>query len=69
MVPSVSADGVATSVGETVRAVATVIQIVDRSIVFSVEAHDSDQKIGEGTHARAPASLSGLARRLRRRQK
>lgn len=55
-----------TPIGDTVTALATVIDIVNRAIVFRVEAHDSIQKIGEGTHVRVPMSLSGFTRLLAR---
>lgn len=42
----------ATPVGRTVRAIARVIQIEPKSVVFEVEAWDGDRKIGDGTHRR-----------------
>jgi predicted thioesterase len=57
-----------TPIGDTVTALATIIDIVNRAIVFRVEAHDSIRKIGEGTHVRVAMSLSGFARRLARRR-
>ena len=42
----------ATPVGRTVRAIARVIQIDPKSVVFEVEAWDGDRKIGDGTHRR-----------------
>jgi fluoroacetyl-CoA thioesterase len=42
----------ATPVGRTVRAIARVIQIDSKSVVFAVEAWDGNRKIGDGTHRR-----------------
>jgi predicted thioesterase len=42
----------ATPVGRTVRAIASVIRIDSKSVVFEVEAWDGDRKIGDGTHRR-----------------
>ena len=42
----------ATPVGHTVRAISRVVQITPKSVVFEVEAWDSDRKIGDGTHRR-----------------
>jgi fluoroacetyl-CoA thioesterase len=42
----------ATPVGRTVRAIARVIKIEPKSVVFEVEAWDGDRKIGDGTHRR-----------------
>ncbi len=39
--------------GVRVRARAEVTQVDGRRVVFAVEASDSDEKIGEGTHERA----------------
>ena len=48
---------VATPIGFTVTAKAEVVSVSDNTIVFNVEAHDSVEKIGEGTHVRAPVEL------------
>ena len=42
----------ATPVGRTVRAVARVVEIDSKSVLFEVEAWDGDRKIGDGTHRR-----------------
>ena len=42
----------ATPVGMTVRVVCELIEIDRRRLVFSVEAYDELEKIGEGTHER-----------------
>ena len=47
----------ATPTGFTVTAKAEVVSVSDKSIVFNVEAHDGVEKIGEGTHVRAPVEL------------
>ncbi len=47
----------ATPVGFMVTAKAEVVEITNKTIVFSIEAHDSIDKIGEGTHVRAPVEL------------
>jgi fluoroacetyl-CoA thioesterase len=47
----------ATPIGRTVRAIARVIQIDTRSVVFEVEAWDGHRKIGDGTHRRGVVNL------------
>ncbi len=47
----------ATPVGFTVTASAKVVEVGDRLISFSVEAHDGTEKIGEGTHVRGLIDL------------
>src|SRR3979409_2338769 len=42
----------ATPVGRTVRAIARVIKIDPKSVMFEVEAWDGDRKIGDGTPRR-----------------
>ena len=42
----------ATPVGRTVRAIARVLEIDRKSVVFEVEAWDGNRKIGDGTHRR-----------------
>ena len=41
-----------TAVGDKVNVRATLEDIKDKKLVFSVEAYDSQNKIGEGTHER-----------------
>ena len=40
------------AVGATVAATATLTEVEGRKLTFSVEAHDGEGKIGEGTHVR-----------------
>jgi predicted thioesterase len=47
----------ATPVGFTVTASAKVVEVGDRMISFTVEAHDGTEKIGEGTHVRGLIDL------------
>lgn len=42
----------ATPLGQQVRAVAELLEIDRRRLVFKVEAYDEKQKIGEGVHER-----------------
>ena len=53
-----------TPMGRTVTAMARVIEVSGRSLVFAVEAHDGDRKIGEGTHRRGAVNLESFARRI-----
>ena len=55
----------ATPVGFTVTAKAEVISVSDNTIVFAVEAHDGVEKIGEGTHVRAPINMERFEQRVR----
>ncbi|WFU69824.1 thioesterase family protein [Bradyrhizobium sp. CB2312] len=54
----------ATPVGRTVRAVARVIAIEGRSILFEVEAWDGDRRIGDGTHRRGVVDVAEFERRF-----
>ena len=54
----------ATPVGRTVRAVARVVGIKARSVVFEVEAWDGDRKIGDGTHRRGIVNVAEFERRF-----
>jgi len=54
----------ATPVGRTVRAVARVVGIETRSVVFEVEAWDGDRKIGDGTHRRGVVNVAEFERRF-----
>ena len=58
----------ATPVGATVVAKAEVIAVGDGTVTFSVEAHDGFEKIGEGTHVRAPVEMERFLRRVRRKE-
>ena len=55
----------ATPVGLEVRARAELIEIDGRRLVFRVEAFDSNEKIGEGTHERAIVDSERLLARAR----
>jgi fluoroacetyl-CoA thioesterase len=55
----------ATPVGLTVTATAKVISIEDNAVVFTVEAHDGREKIGEGRHVRAPVHLERFVQRVK----
>ncbi len=52
-----------TPVGRTVVATARVLEVEGRSVLFAVEAHDSERKIGEGTHRRGAVNLERFAKR------
>jgi predicted thioesterase len=54
----------ATPVGMTVTARAEVIAVDERTVTFSVEAYDEREKIGEGTHVRAPVELARFLQRI-----
>lgn len=54
----------ATPVGDTVTATAELVEIDGRRLVFHVEAHDSRQLIGEGTHERARVLLERFMARV-----
>jgi predicted thioesterase len=52
-----------TPVGRTVTATARVIEVEGRSVLFAVEAHDGERKIGEGRHRRGAVNLKRFAER------
>jgi len=54
----------ATPVGRTVRAIARVIQIDGRSVLFEVEAWDGDRKIGDGIHRRGIVNVVEFEKRF-----
>ena len=54
----------ATPVGRAVRAIARVIQIDGRSVLFEVEAWDGDRKIGDGTHRRGIVNVVEFEKRF-----
>ena len=54
----------ATPVGRTVRAVARVVAVEARSVVFEVEAWDGSRKIGDGTHRRGVVDVVEFERRF-----
>ena len=54
----------ATPVGQQVRAIAELIEIDGRRLVFKVEAYDEQRKIGEGQHERFIVNLEKFLKRL-----
>ena len=56
---------VATPIGFIVTAKAEVISVSDHLVTFTVEAHDGVDKIGEGTHVRAPIEMERFERRVK----
>jgi predicted thioesterase len=54
----------ATPIGMTVRARAELIAIEGRRVTFTVQAWDDQEKIGEGTHARAIVDDARFQERL-----
>ena len=58
----------ATPVGRTVRAIARVVEIDRKSVVFEVEAWDGDRKIGDGTHRRGIVNVVEFEKRFRVKQ-
>jgi fluoroacetyl-CoA thioesterase len=53
-----------TPTGRTVTATARVVEVSGRSVLFAVEAHDGERKIGEGTHRRGAVNLESFAKRM-----
>ena len=49
--------------GRTVTATARVVEVQGRSVLFAVEAHDGDRKIGERLHRGGAVSLQSFAKR------
>jgi predicted thioesterase len=58
----------ATPVGFTVTARAEVTSWDGKLATFAVEAHDGVEKIGEGTHARAPVELQRFEKGFQRKR-
>jgi len=54
----------ATPLGQQVRAIAELIEIDGRRLVFRVEAYDEKRKIGEGQHERYVVNLERFLKRL-----
>ncbi len=52
-----------TAIGRTVTATAEVVEVQGRSVLFAVEAHDRDRRIGEGMHRRGAVNLERFANR------
>ena len=57
----------ATPVGLQVTATAKVVQVEGRTITFRVEAHDTVETIGGGTHQRVVVSVSRFDERVQRK--
>jgi predicted thioesterase len=55
----------ATPVGLTVTARAEVVSVDANTVMFSVEAHDGVEKIGEGRHLRAQIHLAKFMQRVK----
>ena len=55
-----------TPMGRTVVVSARVLEVEGRSVLFAVEAHDGERKIGEGRHRRGAVNLESFARRYGR---
>ena len=54
----------ATPVGRNVRAVARVIRVEAKSVLFEVEAWDGDRRIGDGTHRRGIVNVAEFEKRF-----
>ncbi|HEY3443217.1 MAG TPA: thioesterase family protein [Paludibaculum sp.] len=54
----------ATPVGMSVRFTATVLEVIDRRVVFRVEARDEKELVGEGTHERFVVNIPKFIARL-----
>jgi fluoroacetyl-CoA thioesterase len=54
----------ATPVGRAVRAIARVIAVEEKSILFEVEAWDGNRKIGDGTHRRGVVNAAEFEKRF-----
>ena len=55
----------ATPVGFIVTAKAEVVSVSDHLVTFTIEAHDGVDKIGEGTHMRAPIEFERFEKRVK----
>jgi fluoroacetyl-CoA thioesterase len=53
----------ATPVGRSVRAIARVVAIAAKSVVFGIEALDGDRRIGDGTHRRGIVDVTEFEKR------
>jgi predicted thioesterase len=54
----------ATPVGAKVTLRAEVIAVEGHAVTFAVEAHDGFEKIGEGTHVRAPVEMERFLKKV-----
>lgn len=59
----------ATPMGDWVTARATVLEVAGNLVKFEVEAHDSIQLVGQGTHIRAVIDLERFKQGLEKRKK
>jgi predicted thioesterase len=57
----------ATPLGEEVRALARLVEVDGRRLVFDVEAHDGARKVGEGRHERTVVARNRFLEKLGRR--
>ena len=58
----------ATPIGGSVRAIAQVTRMDDRSVFFRIEAWNDERKIGEGTHRRGIVNIREFEKRFRVRE-
>src|SRR5215831_19622453 len=58
----------ATPVGAIVTARAEVTAVGNNTVTFKVEAHDGVDKIGEGTHVRAPVEVARFLKRVEKKR-
>ena len=58
----------ATPVGAIVTARAEVTEVGNNTVTFKVEAHDGVDKIGEGTHVRAPVEVARFLKRVEKKR-
>ena len=54
----------ATPVGAKVTVKSEVLAVDDYTVTFAVEAHDGFEKIGEGTHVRAPVQMDRFMKKV-----
>ena len=54
----------ATPVGRTVVATSRVIEVTEKTVLFAVEAHEGERKIGEGTHRRGAVNVPAFLERF-----
>jgi predicted thioesterase len=54
----------ATPVGATVSVKAEVLSVDENTVTFKVEAHDGLDRVGEGTHQRAPVEVARFLKRV-----
>ncbi len=54
----------ATPLGQQVRAIAELVEIDGRRLVFKVEAYDEHRKIGDGQHERFIVNLERFIKRM-----